>query len=181
MEDEDKNSKSIGSNTVWVRPPPSALKSSLKSKDFWLLFFLTHFFSYFCVLGENADDGIGRGHFAGEIQMCINVACCADVAVPQPLLNFLQAHPVGIKQTGAGRGNGYASSGVLPENLGNAGSGNRAESAFPLYKVWPCTRIRAGNTSTHSTVVNFKNTESFNPCPERATVTTTALNSEKHP
>ena len=32
---------------------------------------------------------------------------------------------------GAGRGNGYASSGVLPENLGNAGSGNRAESAFP--------------------------------------------------
>ncbi len=32
---------------------------------------------------------------------------------------------------GADRGNGYASSGVLPENLGNAGSGNRAESAFP--------------------------------------------------
>ena len=32
---------------------------------------------------------------------------------------------------GAGRGNGYASSGVLPENPGNAGSGNRAESAFP--------------------------------------------------
>ena len=85
---------------------------------------------------------------------------------------------------GAGRGNGYASSGMLPENPGNAGSGNRAESAFPLYKVWSCTRIRVGNTSTHSTVVNFKNTESFNPCnpcPERATVTTTALNSEKHP
>ena len=35
--------------------------------------------------------------------------------------------------------------------------------------------------STHSTVVNFKNTESFNPCPERATATTIALNSEKHP
>ena len=33
--------------------------------------------------------------------MCINVACSADIAVPQPLLNFLQAHPVGIKQTGA--------------------------------------------------------------------------------
>ena len=100
MEDEDKNSKSIGSNTVWVRPPPSALKSSLKSKDFWLLFFLTHFFSYFCVLGENADDGIGRGHFAGEIQMCINVACCADVTVTKPLLDFLQAHAIGIEQTG---------------------------------------------------------------------------------
>ena len=96
---DDVDSKSIGSNTVWVRPPPSALKSSLKSKDFWLLFFLTHFFSYFCVLGENADDGIGRGHFAGEIQMCINVACCADVAVTEPLLNLFQAHTIGIEQT----------------------------------------------------------------------------------
>ena len=85
---------------MWVRPPPPALKSSLKSKDFWLLFFLTHFFSYFCVLGENADDGIGRGHFAGEIQMGINVACCADVTVTEPLLNLLQAHAIGIEQTG---------------------------------------------------------------------------------
>ena len=33
--------------------------------------------------------------------MCINVACCADVTVTQPLLNFLQAYPVGIKQAGA--------------------------------------------------------------------------------
>ena len=33
--------------------------------------------------------------------MCINVACCADVAVPQPLLNLLQAHAIGIEQTGA--------------------------------------------------------------------------------
>ena len=30
--------------------------------------------------------------------MCINVACCADVTVTQPLLNFLQAHAVGVKQ-----------------------------------------------------------------------------------
>ena len=30
--------------------------------------------------------------------MCINVACRADVAVPQPLLNLLQAHAVGVKQ-----------------------------------------------------------------------------------
>ena len=63
--------------------------------------------------------------------MYINVACCVDVTVTQPLLDFLQAHAIGIEQTGAGRGNGYASSGVLPENPGNAGSGNRAESAFP--------------------------------------------------
>ena len=33
--------------------------------------------------------------------MCINVACSADVTVTEPLLNLLQAHPVGIKQTGA--------------------------------------------------------------------------------
>ena len=32
--------------------------------------------------------------------MCINVACRADVAVPQPLLNLLQAHTIGIEQTG---------------------------------------------------------------------------------
>ena len=30
--------------------------------------------------------------------MGINIAGGADIAVPQPLLNFLQAHPVGIKQ-----------------------------------------------------------------------------------
>ena len=32
--------------------------------------------------------------------MGINVACCADITVPQPLLNFLQAHAIGIEQTG---------------------------------------------------------------------------------
>ena len=30
--------------------------------------------------------------------MGINVACCVDIAVPQPLLNLLQAHAVGVKQ-----------------------------------------------------------------------------------
>ena len=32
--------------------------------------------------------------------MCINVACSADVTVTKPLLNFLQAHAIGIEQTG---------------------------------------------------------------------------------
>ena len=32
--------------------------------------------------------------------MGINVACCADVTVTQPLLNLLQAHAIGIEQTG---------------------------------------------------------------------------------
>ena len=94
------------------------------------LFHASGSFSHFCLLWEDPDDGIGRRYLAGEIQMCINVACSADITVPQPLLNLLQAHAIGIEQTGAGRGNGYASSGVRPENPGNAGSGNRAESAF---------------------------------------------------
>ena len=54
----------------------------------------------FAVVGH-IDDGIGRGDLAGKIQMGINVACCADIAVPQPLLNLLQAHAIGIEQTGA--------------------------------------------------------------------------------
>ena len=33
--------------------------------------------------------------------MCINVACCADVTVTKPLLDFLQAYAIGIEQTGA--------------------------------------------------------------------------------
>ena len=33
--------------------------------------------------------------------MGINIAGGADIAVPQPLLNFLQAHAVGVKQAGA--------------------------------------------------------------------------------
>ena len=33
--------------------------------------------------------------------MCINVACCADVAVTEPLLNFFQAHTIGVEQAGA--------------------------------------------------------------------------------
>ena len=57
--------------------------------------------SYLCVLRENADDGIGRGDLAGKIQMGINIAGGADIAVPQPFLNFLQAHAVGVKQAGA--------------------------------------------------------------------------------
>ena len=58
-------------------------------------------FLYFGVFWEDIDDGIRRRHLTGEIQMCINVACCADVTVTQPLLNLLQAHAIGIEQTGA--------------------------------------------------------------------------------
>lgn len=33
--------------------------------------------------------------------MCINVARRADVAVTEPLLDLLQAHAIGVEQTGA--------------------------------------------------------------------------------
>ena len=33
--------------------------------------------------------------------MCINVARRADVTVTEPLLNLLEAHAIGIEQTGA--------------------------------------------------------------------------------
>ena len=32
--------------------------------------------------------------------MCVNIGSGADVAVPQPFLNLLQAHTIGIEQTG---------------------------------------------------------------------------------
>ena len=93
---------------MWVRPPPPALsKQSGLFSGSGLLYFCCK--SYLCVLRENADNGIGIGHLAGEIQMCTNVACCADVTVTEPLLDFLQAHAIGIEQTGAGRGSGCAS------------------------------------------------------------------------
>ena len=105
---DETDSKSVGGDTVWVRPPPPApSKQSGLFSGSGLLYFCCK--SYLCVLRENADNGIGRGHLAGEIQMCTNVACCADVTVTEPLLDFLQAHAIGIEQTGAGRGSGCAS------------------------------------------------------------------------
>ena len=98
----------IARETMWVRVPPSApSKQSGLFSGSGLLYFCCK--SYLCVLRENADNGIGIGHLAGEIQMCTNVACCADVTVTEPLLDLLQAHAIGIEQTGAGRGSGCAS------------------------------------------------------------------------
>ena len=104
MEDEDKNSKSLVLITRVGSTPTTGIASSSKSKGFGLLFFLSPTsgsFSHYYLLREDTDDGIGRRYLAGEIQMCINVACCADVTVTQPLLNLLQAHAIGIEQIGA--------------------------------------------------------------------------------
>ena len=45
-------------------------------------------------LPEDIDDCIRRRYLTGEIQMCINVACCADVTVTEPLLNLLRLTPL---------------------------------------------------------------------------------------
>ena len=106
---DEGDSKSLVLITRVGSTPTTGIASSSKSKGFGLLFFLSPAsgsFSHYCLLREDTDDGIGRRYLAGEIQMCINVACCADVTVNQPLLNFLQAHAIGIEQTGAGHGNG---------------------------------------------------------------------------
>ena len=72
----------------------------LEIERFWAVFLFLLSFLYFGVFWEDIDDCIRRGHLTGEIQMCINVACCADVTVTEPLLNLLQAHAIGIEQTG---------------------------------------------------------------------------------
>ena len=57
--------------------------------------------SYAVLFREEGDDGVGRGDFAGEIQVGVNVAGGADVAVAEPLLNLLQTNAVGVEQAGA--------------------------------------------------------------------------------
>ena len=101
MEDEDKNSKSFGKPCGFETHHRHSIIKQLRIERFLAVFLFLLSFLYFGVFWEDTDDCIRRGHLTGEIQMCINVACCADVTVTKPLLNFLQAHPVGIKQTGA--------------------------------------------------------------------------------
>ena len=43
---------------------------------------------------------ICRRNLAGEIQMRVDIGCGADVTMPQPFLNFFQAHTIGIQQAG---------------------------------------------------------------------------------
>ena len=95
------DSKSLGKPCGFESHHRHSIIKQLRIERFWAVFLFLLNFLYFGVFWEDIDDGIRRGHLAGEIQMCINVACCADVAVPQPFLDFLQAHAVGIEQTGA--------------------------------------------------------------------------------
>ena len=102
---QNRSGNHVGSSPTIGTPS----QNSLESKDFRLFFFFLLSFLYFGVFWEDIDDCIRRGHLTGEIQMCINVACCADITVTEPLPNLLQAHAIGIEQTGAGRGSGCAS------------------------------------------------------------------------
>ena len=43
---------------------------------------------------------ICRRNLAGEIQMRVDIGCGADVTMPQPFLNFFQAHTIGVQQAG---------------------------------------------------------------------------------
>ena len=85
--------------TMWVRVPPSAFAKAQDCKVLGFLLSLWH--SHAILFREEGNDGVGRCNFAGEIQVGVNVACGADIAVAEPLLNFLQADTVRIKQAGA--------------------------------------------------------------------------------
>lgn len=98
---DEGDSKSLVLITRVGSTPTTGIKRQLGIERFWAVFLFLLNFLYFGVFREDPDDCIRRGHLTGEIQMCINVACCADVTVTEPLLNFLQAYPVGIKQAGA--------------------------------------------------------------------------------
>ena len=94
------DSKSFGKPCGFDSHHRHSVIKQLRIERFLAVFLFLLSFLYFGVFWEDIDDCIRRGHLTGEIQMCINVACCADVAVPQPLLDFLQAHAIGIEQTG---------------------------------------------------------------------------------
>ena len=94
------DSKSFGKPCGFESHHRHSIIKQLRIERFLAVFLFLLSFLYFGVFWEDIDDCIRRGHLTGEIQMCINVACCADVTVTQPLLNFLQAHAIGIEQTG---------------------------------------------------------------------------------
>ena len=95
------DSKSCGKPCGFESHHRHSIIKQLRIERFLAVFLFLLSFLYFGVFWEDIDDCIRRGHLTGEIQMCINVACCADVTVTKPLLDFLQAHAIGIEQTGA--------------------------------------------------------------------------------
>lgn len=95
------DSKSFGKPCGFESHHRHSIIKQLRIERFLAVFLFLLSFLYFGVFWEDIDDCIRRGHLAGEIQMCINVARRADVTVTEPLLNLLQTHAIGIEQTGA--------------------------------------------------------------------------------
>ena len=91
MEDEDKNSKSFGKPCGFESHHRHSIIKQLRIERFLAVFLFLLSFLYFGVFWEDIDDCIRRGHLTGEIQMCINVACCVDVTVTQLLSICSQA------------------------------------------------------------------------------------------
>ena len=97
---DEGDSKSLVLITRVGSTPTTGTKQAVRTfSGSGLLYFCCK--SHLCVLRENADDGVGRGYLAGKIQMDIDIAGGADITVTEPLLNLLQAHAIGIEQTGA--------------------------------------------------------------------------------
>ena len=75
------DSKSFGKPCGFESHHRHFIIKQLRIERFWAAFLFLLSFLYFGVFWEDIDDCIRRGHLTGEIQMCINVACCADVTV----------------------------------------------------------------------------------------------------
>ena len=56
---------------------------------------------YTSLLREVSQDGIGGSYLGAVVQVGIDIAGGADVAVTQPLLDVLERHAVGVEQAGA--------------------------------------------------------------------------------
>lgn len=100
MENPPENSKSLGKPCGFESRHRCPIIKQLRIERFLAVFLFLLSFLYFGVFWEDIDDCICRGHLTREIQMGINIAGGADITVPQPFLNFFQAHAIGIEQTG---------------------------------------------------------------------------------
>ena len=52
------------------------------------------------IFRKRRENCICRRNLTGKIQMCVNIGSSADVTMPQPFLNFFQAHTIGVQQAG---------------------------------------------------------------------------------
>ena len=77
------DSKSLGKPCGFESHHRHFIIKQLRIERFWAVFLFLLSFLYFGVFWEDIDDCIRRGHLTGEIQMGINVAGCADVAMAQ--------------------------------------------------------------------------------------------------